>query len=1279
MNRYLFVLIAIISSSLAAQIHSIKWMNAAQTLDSNFKPITVLQIDNGGWDEQLLPFMEHEYGGNVTQVRVNARTTSLLSSAEKNQVHTTLQNDFKTRISQAYLNNKLISFIRVTPVRQTAGGFEKLESYSLEITTAPEPPRESRTLIKRSSSAAVGSARTTGFGTSSALSSGSWYKVAVSADGLYKMDYSFFQSIGINPSSIDPRTIKIFGNGGGMLPQKNSAARVDDIIENRIFFSGENDGSFDNGDYLLFYAEGPHTWSYKTSDQIFVHSKNIYSEQAYYFITFGGSFGLRVEDIANGAGATDRIRNFRDRKFHESDVYNILNSGREWYGEIFDGSTLSRDFTFSFPDLVSNSNIKITSGILGRSTSGSQSFTIRLNSVTAGTQSISNVSSGAYDPKGVNIRNIYTLNSNAISSNPSLTLSYTFNRTSAGATAHINYIEINADRALRLNGNYTAFRSPLDMSNTLTEYVVKNVDASCVIWNVSTPYDAGNQLYDLQVDSAVFTASSDTIEEYIVFKGSDFPAPSFSGTVANQNLHGINAPNLPDMVIVTHPSFRNEAQRLANYRETQGLDVFVTTTQEVYNEFSSGAQDITAIRDFMKMLYDRKAGTDSIRYLLLFGDASFDYKDRIADNTNFVPGYQAVQSLKPLESYPSDDYYGFLDNNEGQWDEPGVDDHKMEIGIGRLVVSSADQASGVVDKLIHYSSSSANLGKWRNRILFVADDGDVNQHQIDAEDLANKVDTAFTKYNAYKIYLDANVQVASPGGEKSPVTKQKIDIEVEKGALILNYTGHGGEGGWAQEAILDWNQIESWNNYNNLPFMITATCEFGSYDNPAKPSGGELAINRNGGGAIGLITSSRIVYQIYNKAINREIFNALLKKVNGNYQNLGDIIRTAKNKSLSGVYNRNYILFGDPSMILNYPKENIVITKIKNQTVDASPDTLSALGVVSIEGELRNASDVLMSTFNGSLNITVFDKATMLSTYGTESLPLSYKSRTNYIFEGKATVSNGTWNITFVVPKDISYQFDFGRISLYAQASSGQTDANGVYSNVVIGGTSSTAVNDDKPPLITLFMNDESFVNGGLTNTDAMFIAKLSDENGINVAGTGIGHELTGELNNTQNVIVMNDFYSANLDDYKNGYVRYPLKDLTSGPQTIKFKAWDTYNNSSESQLDFVVANNEKSAIDHVLNYPNPFSTYTEFHFDHNKTGDELDVMVQIFTVSGKLIKTLQAKNYSASSHFSGLSWDGRDDFGDKIGKGVYVYKVSMRCPRDGSNAYKFEKLVLLY
>jgi hypothetical protein len=495
--------------------------------------------------------------------------------------------------------------------------------------------------------------------------------------------------------------------------------------------------------------------------------------------------------------------------------------------------------------------------------------------------------------------------------------------------------------------------------------------------------------------------------------------------------------------------------------------------------------------------------------------------------------------------------------------------------------------------------------------------------------------------------------------------------------LILNYVGHGGYTGWAQELLLQASDIANWDNKDRMPFMVTATCDFGVYDDPGIISAAIKAMNSTTGGVIGLMTTTRPVYQTSNFTINSALYDFMFFKQNGQFQPIGEVMRQTKNHSISGVNNRNYSLLADPSMVLAYPEENIAITSINGHDIATYTDTLKALSKVTMEGEVRVGS-AIQTGFTGVLDLKVFDKASSITTLGNQSNPTTFQMFSNFLYNGKASVKDGEFSVTFVVPKDISYKYGKGRLSLYAAKSLSLTDANGYENKFVVGGSAEGTNTDNVPPRLKAFMDDPSFVSGGLTGADPVLLIDLFDENGINIAGSGIGHDIVATIDDQKEPIVLNEFYTGKLDNYQEGTVQYNLQDLAPGPHVIKIKAWDTYNNSGETSIEFIVYNDEQLSLRNILNYPNPFSTHTNFHFDHNRAGDDIQVLVQIFTVSGKLIKTINEQIFQAPAHISEISWNGKDDFGDSIGKGVYVYKVEVRSLRDHSKNHKYQKLVIL-
>ncbi len=1171
-------------------------------------------------------------------------------------------------------NKVPVGMVSVIPLRRNtqSGQLEKLISFSYTYTTQDRAVQSFRR------------DNTGRFSNRSVLSEGNWFKLGITSTGVHKIDKAALQALGISTQTLDPKTIQLFGNGGGMLPQKNSEPRQDDLAESAIWVNGEADGRFDDNDYVLFYAQGPHTWQYNPDQSTFTHAYNIYSDTAFYFVRVGYAPGARIGTRGQASGSSQTINSYDEHLFHEQDTNKgVVTSGREWYGEDFGFFTTSRDISFPVTDAVPNSQIQLTAFLMANAASAT-SFDLKLNNQALGTQSIGSRGTYNYHPEGIDNIRTYTIDQQVLGSFSELKASITFNSGgSSTSLGYLNYLELQLQRQLKLYGEQTLFRSVASLAAAVSTFRLE-APATTLVWDVT---DGKRPVMQATTPGAAltFSTATNTLREFVAFQNGTGLKPLPLGQVANQNLHSINLSGSLDFVIVTHPRFLQEANKLAQHREQHSnLQTLVVTTTQIYNEFSSGAQDVTAIRDFMRMVHARSSkSADDILYLLLFGDTSYDYKNRIPNNTNFVPVYQSRQSLHPITSYSSEDYYGFLDDEEGEWAEDSAGDHLLDIGIGRLPVKTPADAATVVEKIIAYESPS-HFGKWRNRITFVADDGDANEHQDDAEYLANYIENDHPLYNSNKIYLDLYRQVVVANGQRAPEATAAIDKAAEQGSLIINYTGHGNEVSWASEQVLTLPQLVNWRNKDNLTFMLTATCEFGRYDNPSRVSGAEVALLQPQGGAVGLITTTRPVYSNGNRVLNRNFFRSAFLPINNRMPRLGDLVQRTKNNSITdnvsgsrGVNNRNFTLLADPSMQLAYPSYQAKVTRISN-TAGVVTDTLSALGKVTIAGEINAPDGSVEQNFTGNVRLTVFEKQTTVHTLGDEdSRVVPVQLRENIVHDGQASVKNGLFELSFVVPKDIAYNYGAGKISLYANTTT--HDALGAAKSIIIGGTAKNTPADNTPPTIQLFMNDESFVHGGNTGKSPALLAKIFDENGINTAGLGIGHEITAVLNEERDSpLILNDYYTSEVDSYQAGRVTYNFKDLKEGPHSLKVKAWDTHNNSAEEYIEFFVSNDAQIALEHVLNYPNPFSTKTTFHFDHNRAGEDLDIQVQIYTISGKLIKTLETTSYISKTHIADLTWDGRDEYNDILARGVYVYKVSVRSQQDGAKASKFEKLVIL-
>ena len=1112
----------------------------------------------------------------------------------------------------------------------------------------------------------------------SVLSQGSWYKFAIDTTGVFKIDRRFLRDLGLNTNEINPKNIKIYGNGGQLLPMLNSDFRYDGLQENALFISGEDDGRFDANDFILFYGKGPHQWKINTSlPNSSRHQTNIYSDKAFYFLTVDGGLGKRITTAADIAQpSTLQVTTYNDYVYFEEDEVNLFDNGQQWFGQnlSFDNTTT---INFNFENLDTSQEIAIrVRGVTISSTLSEMNVTVNDQSLM--TIEFPNIPNGPNNLiLGTTKEGIATITA---SSNPvKVEITYN-NNNNPSARAYLDYVELIGIKKLIANGKQFSFRnfSTANLPTTsIVEYTIQNNTNISQVWDVTdyiNPTIINNQSNGTDF---IFKSNGDSLKEFIVLNDADYFTPEILPVsfVANQNLHSLKD---IDYIIITQDYLMSEAERLAAYhRENSGLTVKVIELQEIYNEFSSGSPDLTAIRDFVRHFYTNATSDDTrIKYLCLFGDASFDYKDRINNNNNIVPSLQSFQSFDLANSYVTDDYYGMMDDNEGTLQ--GFD--KQDVPTGRYPVTTIDQAKSAVDKTLNYYATTS-FGDWRNNIAVVADDPDLPREfslQETVERIADTITNRRPIFNLKKIYADAFVQETSAGGERYPDVNEAIDNSIETGSLVMDYFGHGGEDGWAGERILEVSQIQDWNNLNTLALMITVTCEFSRFDNPLRPTAGEFVFLNKVGGSASMITTTREIFISVGQRFN----NILVKKLfgfNGEDYTIAEAMMQMKNDPGANSEQRLFVFYlGDPAMKLAQPKPNIKLTKMNGVDISQATDTLKALSKITLEGVVTDIADNVLTDFNGEVSTTIFDKSVDRTTLDNNNFGarLTFDAIESKIFRGRASVTNGVFNFSFIVPKDIRIAFGKAKISMYADDKI--IDKAGVNQEIIVGGINENAPEDIIGPTIQLFMDDESFVDGGNTSESPHFIAVLEDASGINTSITAVDHDIVAILDGNQaSPFILNDFYQTELDDFTKGKVRFPFRNLAVGPHTINFKCWDTYNNPSESTLNFVVVDDRDLVLSNVLNYPNPFINYTEFWFNHNKPNEPLEVQVQIFTVSGKLIKTIsqlvQSENLSRS-----ISWNGLDDFGNKIGKGVYIYKLNVKSVLSNTKAVKFEKLVIL-
>lgn len=1108
----------------------------------------------------------------------------------------------------------------------------------------------------------------------SVLASGNWYKIAVEGDGVYKISYNFLKNMGVDPAKINPKNIRIYGNPGGMLPQKNSTPRINDLQENAILVVGEADGTFNKNDYILFYATGPDRIEYDLARNIYRYENNLYSDKNFYFLTIAPDAGKRITDAANSGDGFPVINTFNDYVFYENEDHNELQSGREWYGEKFGLSTNQLDLNFPVSGITNSSAIKVVSDIVGQTyTSGT--FKVSLNDVQIAEQPLIPIPSTRYGTKGVHDRDTVAFTGSTIGAQgkSTLQLKYLFEKGTGYSQGYLDFFLMSFERELALHNSQTTFVSASSTQNPVSQFQVSGLNDQSIIWDVTDPSNAQSQLFSLSNSTGTFSTSTAQLKKFIAFKETD--VPEFIEKISNQNLHELSTPNL---IIITHPDFVAEAERLASHRTSfSSWTVQVVTTDQVYHEFSSGRQDVTAIRDFVRNLYLKTSS--SLKAVLLFGKCSYDYKGYLETNSNFVPTYESRSSLHPLETYSSDDYFGFLEDAEGDWlERPQPQNHTLEIGVGRLPVKSLEEAKNVVDKIIDYDTNTKKQGYWHKQIAFVADDGNSDDgfseiHQDQANQLADHIENINPSIDSKKLFMGAYAKTVRPNGETVPDMTDDIVRSFDKGSLLINFTGHGAERQWTDENVFNNTTISELEN-KLYPFLVTATCEFGRHDNPREVSGAERTVIAKSSGSIGLVTTARPVNSTTNFNLNLAFYNALLQKANNNYLHLGEVFRLTKNNSISGVGNRNFSLLADPSMTLALPADEVHITELKTA---AGSDTLKALSKVIAKGEIRNSSNEKITSFNGVVEAALFDKQTKLTTIGRNDPPFEYEEWKNILFRGKASVVDGEFQVEFMLPKNIAYQVGQGKLSLYASDPESLREASGNYSDFKVG-ESENMISDNLAPEVRLFMGDTTFLDGGIVTPDTRLLAELKDDNGINTSSYGIGNSIIAILDDGVKTFILNDYYVANTDDYTSGWVDFPIQNLEPGPHRLTFKAWDVNNNSTQSTIEFKVTEGEGLRVETFGNYPNPFVDKTTLFFTHNRTGDELQAQVFIQKATGEVVGTSEIYIPDSSYRVDLLEISSGVIGDKKLSAGLYLARLIVRSLTNGSKNERVTKLIIL-
>ena len=1070
----------------------------------------------------------------------------------------------------------------------------------------------------------------------SVLADGHWVKIRVSESGVCRMSFSELRSAGLEPSQV-----RVFGYGGAQKEQDFSKPNIDDLPQVPVYV-GE--------DYILFYVQGPISWTYNGSR--FAHTRNTYSDFGYYLLSDDAGDMLLFPEAEAVSGSPTDVTYYSYYQVQDEDSVNLIDrtgvsgGGRTFYGEQF-AAGQTRTFTFSTPYANGdNSSVYIDMAANAATTS---TVKAKLNNTSSKSIYISSI------PDHYTFGVAGTISMNGASEEQNQRVTIQFVNSNASALAWLNYIEITTPSELVMTGSYMGIRSLVNRNTTNpVRFLLRNTTASTQIWDV-TDLAAIQRMPTTMVDDqlAWVGTQADGVHEYIAVNtdGTKFVQAEVVGEVKNQNLHALN--NI-DYIIICPEGYEDVSEDLAKAHEAkQAITYAIVTDQQVYNEFSSGTPDATAYRWLMKMLYDRaKNGIgQQPRWLLLMGHGTFDNRKLLRNSgTSLLLTYQSKNSVNEIKAYATDDYFAYLDDNEGTIDTQG----RMDIGVGRLPVESLDEARTTVDKLIQYIRNE-QTGKWKNQLVYLADDGENGTHTETAEKSAELVRIKNPDFIVHKIFLDAYPQEVNASGESYPLAKNRVLNLLKNGVLFFNYSGHGGYNAITNESILNLKDIAGMTNKNQA-FWLFATCNFAQCD-AGKRSAAETAVLNPKGGAIGILAATRTVYASQNTNLNRSVCDTLFghSDVFHYDMTLGEAISIGKNLLGSDENKLAYVLLGDPCMRLNYPTDYHVETLTEM-------DTLNALSVQHVEGRIIDEDLNTVSDFNGKVDITIYDKMQSIPTRdndnaGGDPRVIAYNDYPNTIFSGATDVKDGLFNYTFMVPKDIRYNFDNGRIVYYAvTADSLETaEAVGHFEQFIIGGTGSTVAIDTIGPEMEIYLNSPAFRNGDKTYATPRFFANLYDKNGINTAGAGIGHDLMLIIDDDPKMIYsLNEYFTASNNSYQAGQVSYLMEELANGPHSLTFRAWDLLNNSTTKSLNFIVEAGLDPSIYNVTTYPNPVQQSGVVHLivNYDQPDELIETEIYLYNTAGQMVYSHKQDNPDAVSiNLPSLG----------LNTGVYIYSVKIK------------------
>lgn len=1079
---------------------------------------------------------------------------------------------------------------------------------------------------------------------SSRLATGRWVKISVSESGIHRLTSADLRRMGFS----DPSAVRIYGYGGEMISSQLSQSLYRDDLP-PVQFETTSDG-------IYFYAQGPYQRELASTGR-YRYAENPFSASGYYFLTDAPETRIPEIPVSGQPGATSPATSFNEVVHYEKNLVSPGETGHYFVGEDF-RTTTSRIFKFTLPGIVPETNVWSQTAFFAKSKASSR-ITLSVNGTAL-------PSSASDDIRGVNSEYLHgsearTVKTFGAPADGVVNFGISFSGTGNISMANLNYITLNYTRSLALDGGSLDFY--LQGAGTIS-----GITADTRLWDVTSPL----KIYSVSHSGGTWSPSFGGERHYAAWTpGGNYPAPKYVGIVANQDIHAMET---PDMVIFCHSDWMSQGDRIAalHSAEPDNMKVLVLEWNQVYNEFSSGVPDASAFRKCLKMFHDRP-GERQLKYALMFGRTTYDNRKRLSSTArNAMPSWESNTGLSENDSYTTDDFFTFLEDNSGV----NMTSDKMSIAIGRLPARNLSEARQMADKIIEYATNPP-AGSWKNNVLLIADDQDNGEHLRQTEYMADNMMASDGKDFIYnKVYMDAYPLV----GKEYPAAKTEMFRLIEEGTVWWNFIGHANTTSWTHENLLTYTDMNNFYN-RRWPFIYAATCNFMRWD-AAAVSAAEILFSNPQGGAIGIISATRPVYISENRYISEAMGrHAFTRDEVGRFIPVAEALRRAKNDYRIGdtpVANGNklrYVYLGDPALRIATPGNRMVVTHINGQEVpdldnmnedeaaDAQLPIIQAAQRATVTGYIADAG-VKLTDFSGNISATLYDadKTTLSLGNGENGKEELFEEHGSRLYSGGGQVTDGDFTLTIPMPSEIADNYRYATLSLYASTKSGQ-EAAGVNRSFYVYGFDDTAESDDISPVIEMFvLNHSSFTDGEKVNPSPVAIATVSDNIAINLSTAGIGHQMTLFLDRPEESYAdVASYYTPSADGTPSGTIAYPLSGLQEGEHTLTLRVWDTGGNFAEKTIGFTVSEGIAPNIFEIYSDANPATVEANFYLSHNRPDAMVDVTLEVFNIAGQRVWTSVQSGRSDLFTSFPIKWDLCDSAGRRVPRGIYIYRAQMK------------------